>query len=42
MRKLLKQGKSSEAQVALGWVEAVEWMAELPKVMLREVSKPKE
>jgi hypothetical protein len=42
MRKLLKQGRSPEAQVALGWVEAVEWMAELPKQMLKSASQQKE
>ena len=42
MRKQVKQGKSSDAQVTLGWLEALEWVAGLPKVMLKAVSKKEE
>ncbi len=38
-RELLKQGQYHQSVYELGWVDAVEWMATLPKQMLKTVSK---
>lgn len=40
LRAHLHQDQKSKADIALGWVEAVEWMADLPKLMTRELSEP--